>query len=473
MGGTAVIYVRICNKIVGSPFNNLALFEDPSSSLTHEWCAKTDGCQYFLPLDLEDFLPNDYHAEPLIEREPPSIEEIRALLERDDDTNSKRENKKATRNPTSKSDDWNRRLNRLRNMITNQVKYKYLPTPLLLVQARRNISLGRTNHTTSSSQKYLEPGTHFALLSRRGLGDSHRTNQDRSVLIDPYPVPVSNWQDKTQEKLSIDSNFFQGVFDGHSGHDMAQFVSTTLPTILLEHLSNLKAKPNNKFSEDQIRQAFKLSFTETHRRGRSLVYGNSGCTATVIVRLRQHLVFANAGDSSSFLLQIGTTSSGKVTFEHTTRPHKPNDPVERRRILGAGCIVVDPDPLNDPTARVTESGVDGAQALAMSRSIGDYDLEHCGVTANPTVTIVDLNAYKQRKTVLLAVSVSDGMSDYVSLDEIAHGLSSVFSKTDSNFVGEAELAIEDLIRTASDRWLTSNAPELYRDDISLVVRRVK
>ena len=375
------------------------------------------------------------------------------------------------------TDGWNRRLSRLRNMITNQAKYKYPPTPQILVQARRRIALGRINRTASSSQKYLDPGAHFALLSRRGLGDSHGINQDRSVLIDPYPVLVSSRQDKMQESLPIHSNFFQGVFDGHPGHAIAQFVSTTLPTVLLKHLSNLRAKSDNKFSEDQIRQAFKSSFAEAHRRGRSLVHGNSGCTATVVVRLRQHLVFANAGDSRSFLLQIDTTDSGSVTFEHTTRPHKPNDPVERRRILGAGCIVVDPDPLNDPTARVTDSGAGGGgQALAMSRSIGDYDLEHCGVTANPTVTIVDLNEYTQRNTVLLVVSISNGMFDYISLDEIAHGLSSVFSRTDSNFVGEAsplELAIEDLIRTASDRWLTNNVPELYRDDISLVARRVK
>ena len=45
--GIAVIYKMVHLSITGAPFNNLALFEDPSSSLTHEWCEKTDGFQYF------------------------------------------------------------------------------------------------------------------------------------------------------------------------------------------------------------------------------------------------------------------------------------------------------------------------------------------------------------------------------------------------------------------------------------------
>ena len=427
-----------------------------------------DGCKYFLPLDLEDILPGDYHVHPLPEKS--------ALNMRDMFGGDLKNTNKNFENPPVKANDWNRRLNRLRVMLTNQENYRQPPTPLALTEAKRKVAFRKFDHHFDFNQETLESRAHFALLSRRGIGDSHDTNEDRSVLIDPYPALSSTHQSKTQEVLPIHSNFFQGIFDGHSGPDMAQFISTTLPTVLLEQLSKLKAKFNKTYSEDQIRQAFKSAFTEAHRLGRAFVHDNSGCTATVVARLQQHLVFANAGDSLSFLLRVDTrTTRGDVVL--STKPHKPDDPIERLRIERAGCVVVDPDPINDPTARVTEFGAGtGGQALAMSRSLGDYDLEHCGITANPTVTIVNLNEYTQKDTVLVAVSVSDGMLDYVSLNEIAQRLSPAFSDKNANVVSRASplvLACEELIWTASKRWHANNVLDIYRDDISLVARRVK
>ena len=490
LASLAILYniVRLCRSIARPQTKHTLShrLEDAavdSSSWTYEWCDSAENCHYYVPLDLEDFLP-PLPDEPLLEMVVPDAEDIGALFAIDDDNSgnnkhtssdkhSSSSNKTATK--PSMTDDLDNHLDRLGNMIMNPTKYMYPPTPRILVQARHNMTLvGRTNHTTQSQQQHFQPGSYFALLSRRGLGDYHFTNQDRAVLIDPYPVLMSKKQQRSQKSHPLHNNFFLGIFDGHGslGHRKADFAATTLPQYLLERLSK-KLEHGSPDMQVGILKALESSFVEAHRQGPMI--HDSGCTASIIVRLRQQVYFANTGDSRSFLLQIDT-SNGNVTIEHMTKPHKPDDPLERQRIVGAGCIVIDPDPFHDPTARVAESW-DGGLALAMSRSLGDYDLEHCGVIPTPTVTVVNLDEYyTQKGVILLAVSVTDGMFDYVSFDEIARGLSLPFLKGNLYFASETsplELAAEDLIRTASDRWLLNTTLYPYRDDITLAVRRVQ
>ena len=99
------------------------------------------------------------------------------------------------------------------------------------------------------------------------------------------------------------------------------------------------------------------------------------------------------------------------------------------------------------------------------------------VIPEPTITLVDLAKQPSHKgVILLAVSVTDGMFDYVSLEEIAQALSVPYLTTNSYLAREAsplELAAEDLIRTASDRWIMNNTLSPYRDDITIAVRRVR
>jgi len=435
----------------------------------YDWCSRWEQCQYHLPLDLNEFLP-PVNEPSFLDVGIPNVEDIANFIHLDDEGNAA----SVSSSKVPMTDDLDNHFDRLGNMLMEAPSFTYPPTPPILSEARRNITLGRTNHT-EKEQEHLKPSPYFALLTRRGLGQSHMYNQDRVVLVDPFPPMLTKKQARSLRSHPLHNNFFMGIFDGHDdkGHIKADFAATSLPYYLLERLSKLNPEKTSyprAVLEQQIREAMEASFLEAHEEGPTV----GGCTASIVVRLQRHLYYANAGDSRSYLLQVNT-ATGNTTVVFATKPHKPNDPVERQRIEKTGCIVIEPT-FHDNTARVAASDED-ALALAMSRSLGDFDLKHCGVIAIPTIDVIDLDQQDTpAEVVLLAVSVTDGILDYVPIEEISQGLAAPFLSKGAYFDSEAsplELAAEKLIRTASDRWLNSTSFFPYRDDITLAVRRVQ
>lgn len=80
----------------------------------------------------------------------------------------------------------------------------------------------------------------------------------------------------------------------------------------------------------------------------------AGCTATVILTTPTEIYCANSGDSRTVL------SRGKQAVD-LSKDHKPDDPEEHRRIVGAGGFVED-------------SRVNGM--LALSRALGDFEYKN-------------------------------------------------------------------------------------------------
>ncbi|CAB9496399.1 protein phosphatase 2C 73 [Seminavis robusta] len=472
------------------------------TSWNYDWCQSSSKaeeeereCVLVLPIDLADFLP-PLPDDPLMDMLPDPGD----LFGMDDGENSQESNK-GSNSTNSMTDDLDNHLDRLGNFLMNPSTFLYPPTPKILVEARRNFTRsgyhGIRNHhnhniTHQSFSVRHHSGDHFALISRRGLGGTHENNQDRALLVDLFPTSLGRkHKHKKHPKKRhnpLHNNFFMGIFDGHglSGHLKADFAAATLPGLLLDRLIPLETRLDNTMDE-QIRQALQSSFWDIHRQG-PLIH-DSGCTASTVVRLGRRLYFANTGDSRSMLVQIDMERR-HVNITHVTTPHKPDLPEERQRIVKTGCIVIDPIPFYDSTARVAEpidkEGGSGL-ALAMSRSLGDYDLEHCGVIPEPTVTVVELpsssgslaahddNQHDNDSKILLAVSLTDGMFDYVPLEEIAQGLSRPYLNRNTylgTLASPLELAVEDLVRTASDRWLVNTTGIPYRDDITIAVRRV-
>lgn len=451
------------------------------TSWNYDWCQKP--CKYFLPIDLQDYLPPDPGASLL--ETIPDPREVNDLFELDESSDSKKGFKDNKSNPRILTDDLDNHRDHFGNFILNPAQtIIFPPTPKILQEIRYNISkhnrIPKNNNDNNAA--HTECGDCFAVLSRRGLGDVHFYNQDRSVLIDPFVIqenkpqqPPQQRQQPKQQTLSatMSNNFFMGIWDGHGflGHMKADFTAKKLPQLLLANLSKFIHK---QVSFAQVRKAFQDSFWDAHRQG-PLVH-DSGCTSSVVLRLDQTLYFANAGDSRCML--IHAEPSGVVNITHITKQHKPNDPIECQRITASGCVVIDPIPFHDSSARVVESLDGTGLALAMSRSLGDYDFEHCGVIPEPTVTSVDLYTYdKQSQVVLLAACVTDGVFDYVGLYEIAKGLANPFVRKDTRGhmeeVSTLESAVEDLIRLASDRWLNNTSFMPYRDDITIAVRRIQ
>lgn len=145
-----------------------------------------------------------------------------------------------------------------------------------------------------------------------------------------------------------------GVFDGHGGSEVADLAVELLPKILGETLAKIK-EPQVALQQSflQCDQAIRRA-AASHRNG----FDKVGCTATVVLAVRRfgrlRLLCANCGDSRAVL------SRGGVAVD-LSKDHKPDDPVERRRIEAAGGQVIFYD---------TSGRVDGS--LAVSRALGDF-----------------------------------------------------------------------------------------------------
>jgi protein phosphatase 1L len=187
-----------------------------------------------------------------------------------------------------------------------------------------------------------------------------------------------------------------GVFDGHGGHQAADFCVDRLPNIL----SKEKDFPKN------LQRALVSSFlkvddefvNETRSSG-----SDDGTTAVVALIVdgngngngNSTIFVANAGDSRALLIQRG----GK--FEPLSSDHKPNRPDETQRIKAAGGNIY-----FNGVWRV--SGI-----LAVSRAIGDRLLKPY-VTARPEVTT--WNVSKDDEILILA---TDGVWDVLTNENIA------------------------------------------------------
>ena len=193
----------------------------------------------------------------------------------------------------------------------------------------------------------------------------------------------------------------------------------------------------------------------------------SGSTAVMCASIGNKLYFANTGDSRAMLFRRDPldASATKLVPVPVTRDHKPDLPSETKRILLAGGNI----------APITyEDGTDGPQrvwtregdvpGLAMSRSVGDVVGKSAGVTSQPELHEVTLQA--DDCFVLLG---SDGLWEFLATDIIADALakcmlSPMDGHPDDNV--RATLALETLRDLAVVAW---QANEGVTDDISIVL----
>ena len=251
-------------------------------------------------------------------------------------------------------------------------------------------------------------------------------------------------------------------------------------------------------NDSAIVQALKQVFTEVDRNSPSK--GDSGCTATLILQIGDKLFVANVGDSVSFIgLYFGgqseesrfTSLQNHIQIVYQSREDKPDLPEEKARIVAAGGYVHIPSDDDDDVARVYHIDENGyAQyGLAMSRSLGDWGVK--GVTAEPLVDILDLREiirtaltkkaetcsrekYDEKEQYcealdtsdihVFASSISDGMMDYLSPDDIGKVLAEAFFDQDSDL--HPHSAAEKLINEAAKGWEVEFGGE-YRDDIAI------
>jgi serine/threonine protein phosphatase PrpC len=262
----------------------------------------------------------------------------------------------------------------------------------------------------------------FAMLTQQGK--SHTENQDRGLFISPFVIHVAN------QESELPPSFLAAIFDGHNGlgHLVAQEVAERLPGLLAEKLQ--QSMWGRSWDDDRtdviVAAAFNETFVQVNRDGDSFYFLRGGTTASVTLRYGSKLYIANVGDSQTVLVSVTSSSkTGKVEF--MTRKDKPFEMDEYDRIhqLG-GKIHINPLHPKDSRVVVHSKIAKDTLALAMSRSLGDWEWKEIGVTAEPIVSVIDLLQPRYKDASLFLIAASDGMWDVRKQEFFANQFATAF-----------------------------------------------
>jgi serine/threonine protein phosphatase PrpC len=216
-----------------------------------------------------------------------------------------------------------------------------------------------------------------------------------------------------------------GVFDGHSGNYVSDFVSSSLPNFLLQtpEMRTLLqlVKPNKhivpietvaKLSELALRKAF---LRLDHVLLQQLTGANQqsiASTAVATFLYKNLLTVAHLGNSRACIFR--GMPDGSITPQWLTTDHSPVQPEEHRRIISRGGVVGwknekarfgCPEMLLKPRSK----------KLNYSRGFGGRDLKSCGFIADPEV-----HHYEILPNDKFLVLATDGLWDILTPGYVAH-----------------------------------------------------
>ncbi|XP_042245131.1 protein phosphatase 1K, mitochondrial isoform X1 [Thunnus albacares] len=196
-------------------------------------------------------------------------------------------------------------------------------------------------------------------------------------------------EDRFQVSQMTDNILYFAVFDGHGGPDAADFCDKYMEKFIKDLVTeedNLELVLTKAFLEVDKALAKHLHFspngfealdfpTDMTRAHLVRVPGmNAGSTATVaLLRDGIELVVGSVGDSRAMLCRKGKAL--KLTVDHT-----PERKDEKERIKRSGGFIT--------WNSLGQPNVNGR--LAMTRSIGDFDLKNMGVIAEPETKRISL-----------------------------------------------------------------------------------
>lgn len=265
-------------------------------------------------------------------------------------------------------------------------------------------------------------------LTRKGYKPGNLPNQDRSIIVNlVIPMGSSDGDPQTTALL-------MGIFDGHGarGHEVSHYLALEFPRVF----TRIIREKQNTYIGDALTE----TFLEVD--AKEPVKGTAGSTASVLFYpgSGSKVYIANAGDSTTIICSYSKTNR-KSAIMYQNRKHKPHLPDERQRIESSGGKVMIPQSLllqgssskSDSikeTSRVIIPSADGnpfsSLALAMSRSIGDWDGKRVGITAIPEIDVWDVNDHFDREqqadtrvSIQLSISVSFPPCRFGKLSQLA------------------------------------------------------
>ena len=361
-----------------------------------------------------------------------------------------------------------------------------------------------------------EDGVTMTLIGYKGGKMEDQINQDRSFVLSPYNL---SWFYESNDKNdhyypSEHPSQIMGVMDGHG--NMGEIVSEYSVHQLYHRLSNILQdrliddKENSNPTTDVIKenQVIRDSITQVFLDINATIptQGQGGCTASIAFRYKDHVHFANVGDSRAFLVAYHPpTEQFEIVYE--TMEHKPHLKGEKERILSMGGQVQEPTP-KEMEMGASSRLVTPYVSLAMSRSLGDWECSRYGNIALPDVHTIPLNDILEQSVQnmcpwgkgedieegaaqekgeqgtcpskdsirIFVVAATDGLLDFVPPQDLVATLArSLYASTSDERTTTHPIhpttACEKLIMQAAEGWYQDMGYD-YRDDIAVAAMKI-
>ena len=255
-------------------------------------------------------------------------------------------------------------------------------------------------------------------------------NEDRVSII----ININQPNNYNGELPWPKASFFS-VFDGHGGHNCAEF--------LRDNLLNLIC--NNIYYPSDIENAIKFGFEQVDKLFLSQcvkdgeIIDNSGSCALILLIIENKIYIANVGDSRCLI----SMQNGLIRRD-VTRDHKPNYPYEKERILSnGGNIYQTQTPLNqnieneNQFTESTQSAINENNninnlillgpfrvypgSLSVSRTIGDVSAKLSDFGGNPNVVISEPDIYcfdLEKNDIDFLILGCDGIYDHLTSKDV-------------------------------------------------------
>jgi serine/threonine protein phosphatase PrpC len=246
-------------------------------------------------------------------------------------------------------------------------------------------------------------------------------------------VHVAAWADDVGRRETMEDSFvlvdgfdnrptslFVGVYDGHGGREVVEFVAAELHLCLLRMLRALPPVQahDGQAIVDCITQAFTQTDNDILRAG----ICQSGATSCVCLL---HEVLPGSGVRTIFTAHLGDARavicrSGLAVRLTSMSDHKATDPVEMKRVMEQGGTVFN-------------ERVNGM--LAISRAFGDHQLKMPALTNDVVSNVPDITSTELTDADMFFILACDGLWDVLEDQEavnlVLEGIHEVRSVTAS------------------------------------------